>query len=69
MERSDDKKNPWAQVPNSADVEMTSYALLSYLSRGLVEDTLPILSWLVTQQNDQGGFASTQASVPNTERS
>ncbi|KAI5743739.1 hypothetical protein M8J77_021636 [Diaphorina citri] len=62
-ERPEDKKNPWAQVPNSVDVEMTSYALLSYLDRGLVEDTLPILTWLVTQQNDQGGFASTQDTV------
>uniref|UniRef100_A0A8D8UYD5 TEP1-F n=1 Tax=Cacopsylla melanoneura TaxID=428564 RepID=A0A8D8UYD5_9HEMI len=62
-ERPDDKKNPWAMTPNSVDVEMTSYALLSYLSRGLVEDTLPILTWLVSQQNDQGGFASTQDTI------
>lgn len=59
-ERKSDAKNPWAQEPNSVDVEMTSYALLTYLQRGLLEDALPILSWLVSQQNDQGGFASTQ---------
>nr|XP_018897644.1 PREDICTED: CD109 antigen-like isoform X2 [Bemisia tabaci] len=62
-ERKSDAKNPWAQEPNSVDVEMTSYALLTYLQRGLLEDALPILSWLISQQNDQGGFASTQDTV------
>lgn len=60
MERPNDKKNPWVDEPNSVDVEMTAYALLTYLQRGLVEDALPILHWLVSQQNDQGGFASSQ---------
>lgn len=60
MERPNDQKNPWVAEPNSVDVEMTAYALLTYLQRGLVEDGLPILHWLVSQQNDQGGFASSQ---------
>lgn len=60
MERPNDKKNPWVEEPNSVDVEMTAYALLTYLQRGLVEDGLPILHWLVSQQNEQGGFASSQ---------
>lgn len=42
---------------------MTAYALLTYLQRELVEDGLPILHWLVSQQNDQGGFASSQVSI------
>jgi len=63
MDRSNDKKNPWVQEPNSVDVEMTAYALLTYLQRGLVEDGLPILHWLVSQQNEQGGFASSQVSI------
>ncbi|XP_050529257.1 CD109 antigen-like isoform X2 [Daktulosphaira vitifoliae] len=63
MERPTDKKNPWIEEPNSVDVEMTAYALLTYLQRGLVEDALPILHWLVSQQNDQGGFASSQDTV------
>lgn len=62
-ERSNDKKNPWVAEPNSVDVEMTAYALLTYLQRGLVEDALPILHWLVSQQNDQGGFASSQVYI------
>jgi len=63
MDRANDKKNPWVQEPNSVDVEMTAYALLTYLQRELVEDGLPILHWLVSQQNDQGGFASSQVPI------
>ncbi|XP_050425560.1 CD109 antigen-like isoform X2 [Adelges cooleyi] len=63
MERPSDQKNPWVSEPNSIDVEMTAYGLLTYLQRGLVEDALPILHWLITQQNDQGGFASSQDTV------
>jgi len=63
MDRANDKKNPWVQEPNSVDVEMTAYALLTYLQRELVEDGLPILHWLVSQQNDQGGFASSQVYI------
>lgn len=60
MDRPTDEKNPWVKEPNSVDVEMTAYSLLTYLQRGLVEDALPILHWLVSQQNEQGGFASSQ---------
>ncbi|VVC42395.1 Alpha-2-macroglobulin, thiol-ester bond-forming,Alpha-macroglobulin, receptor-binding,Alpha-2- [Cinara cedri] len=63
MDRPTDEKNPWIKEPNSVDVEMTAYALLTYLQRGLVEDGLPILHWLVSQQNEQGGFASSQDTV------
>lgn len=58
-----EKKNPWLSVPNSVNIEMTSYSLLTYLQKGLVEDALPIMKWLVSQQNDEGGFASTQDTV------
>lgn len=60
--RANDKENPWAREPNSVDIEMTAYALLTYLQRELVEDALPILHWLISQQNEQGGFASSQVS-------
>lgn len=57
-----DKKNPYIDEPNSPDVEMTAYTLLTYLQKGLVQDGLPIMRWLVSQQNNGGGFASTQVS-------
>ena len=55
-----DRMNPWASVTSSVDVEMTAYALLTYLQRGLVTEALPIMRWMVTQRNSNGGFASTQ---------
>jgi CD109 antigen len=59
----DDKTNPWYALPNSVDVEMTAYGLLTYLQRGLVQDALPIMKWLIAQRNEQGGFASTQVNT------
>ncbi|XP_017876968.1 CD109 antigen-like isoform X2 [Ceratina calcarata] len=59
-----DDKNPWYHsVPRPVDVEMTSYALLTYLRRNLVTDSLPVMKWLVKQRNAEGGFASTQDTV------
>jgi len=57
-----DNKNPHYSLPRSVDVEMTSYALLSYLKRNLVTDAIPVMKWLVKQRNTEGGFASTQVS-------
>ncbi|KAJ8876853.1 hypothetical protein PR048_021300 [Dryococelus australis] len=59
----EDEKNPWHSLPNSVDVEMSAYALLSYLQKGLVQDAIPIMKWLISQQNENGGFASTQDTV------
>ncbi|XP_063245195.1 CD109 antigen-like isoform X2 [Bacillus rossius redtenbacheri] len=61
--QKEDEKNPWHALPNSVDVEMSAYALLSYLQKGLTQDAIPIMKWLVSQQNENGGFASTQDTV------
>ncbi|XP_014601165.1 PREDICTED: CD109 antigen-like isoform X2 [Polistes canadensis] len=59
-----DDKNPWhSLLPRSVDVEMTSYALLTYLRRHLIADSISIMKWLVKQRNSEGGFASTQDTV------
>ncbi|XP_045036417.1 CD109 antigen isoform X3 [Daphnia magna] len=58
-----DKSNPWSSMTTSVDVEMTAYALLSYLQRGLVTEALPIMRWMVAQRNSNGGFSSTQDTV------
>ncbi|KAL6449226.1 hypothetical protein ACFW04_000704 [Cataglyphis niger] len=58
-----DDKNPHYSLPRSVDVEMTSYALLSYLRRNLIADAIPVMKWLVKQRNTEGGFASTQDTV------
>ncbi|XP_032689989.1 CD109 antigen-like isoform X2 [Odontomachus brunneus] len=58
-----DDKNPHYALPRSVDVEMTSYALLSYLRRNLLADAIPVMKWLIKQRNPEGGFASTQDTV------
>lgn len=55
--------NPYTMEPNSVDVEMTAYALLTYIQKGLTEDGMPLMRWLVSQQNNEGGFASTQVHI------
>ncbi|XP_012262615.2 CD109 antigen-like isoform X2 [Athalia rosae] len=58
-----DNKNPWYSLPSSVNVEMTSYAMLTYLRRNMVANAIPIMKWLVSQRNSDGGFASTQDTV------
>lgn len=53
------KGNIWFREPNSANIEMTSYALLCLTSRGGITDAVPVANWLISQQNSIGGFAST----------
>uniref|UniRef100_A0A7E4ZZW4 TEP1-F n=1 Tax=Panagrellus redivivus TaxID=6233 RepID=A0A7E4ZZW4_PANRE len=49
--------------PPPADVEMTSYALLTYMLNNATEKGLPIVRWLSAQRNANGGFSSTQDTV------
>lgn len=58
-----DPENPFWGQPNSVNVEMTAYALLTYLDRDLSEAAFPIMQWLIEQRNSNGGFASTQDTV------
>ena len=53
-----EKANPWTALPNSANIEMTSYGLLTALARNQFDDSIPIVNWLLSQQNENGGFAS-----------
>ena len=58
-----DDKNPWYSLSRTVDVEMTSYALLTYLRKNDLTDATAIMKWLVKQRNAEGGFASTQDTV------
>nr|BAR45594.1 thioester-containing protein 1 [Niponia nodulosa] len=49
--------------PPPVDIEMTAYVLQSYLERGRITDAIPIMRWLITQRNENGGFSSTQDTV------
>ncbi|XP_018798388.1 PREDICTED: CD109 antigen isoform X5 [Bactrocera latifrons] len=53
----------WRWQPNSNDVEITSYILLAVLDKEGAENALPIVKWLISQRNSNGGFASTQDTV------
>lgn len=62
IEKSD-TKNPYNSEPNSVNVEMSAYGLLAFIEGGLITDGIPIMKWLVTQRNSEGGFQSTQDTV------
>ncbi|XP_043656649.1 CD109 antigen isoform X2 [Drosophila teissieri] len=49
--------------PRSNDVEITSYVLLALLEKDPGEKALPIIKWLISQRNSNGGFSSTQDTV------
>ncbi|CAD5206260.1 unnamed protein product [Bursaphelenchus okinawaensis] len=74
-----DGSSHWALAPQSSrktrdttkyfyqarpvDVEMTAYALLTYMIRNDMNKALPLVRWLTSQRNSQGGFSSTQDTV------
>ncbi|KAM4704398.1 alpha-2-macroglobulin-like [Rhinophrynus dorsalis] len=66
-EDSELRQNPYQRAP-SVEIEMTSYVLLSFLSKPHVSDeemtySTSIVSWIIKQQNPTGGFSSTQDTV------
>uniref|UniRef100_A0A1I7RL95 A2M_recep domain-containing protein n=1 Tax=Bursaphelenchus xylophilus TaxID=6326 RepID=A0A1I7RL95_BURXY len=78
IEESDGSSH-WALAPQSSrkardttkyfyqarpvDVEMTAYSLLTYMLRNEMNKALPLVRWLTSQRNSQGGFSSTQDTV------
>ncbi|CAL1525989.1 unnamed protein product [Lymnaea stagnalis] len=53
----------YAKKPGALAVEVTSYALLTFLSRGDISTSTSIVGWLLSQRNSQGAFISTQDTV------
>lgn len=51
---------PPHQQSKPMDIEMTSYALLVYAHANQFTSGLPVMKWITTQRNPNGGFASTQ---------
>ncbi|CAG9797907.1 unnamed protein product [Chironomus riparius] len=58
-----DEKSPWNLQPNAINIEMSAYGLQALLEAGLDSDAIPVMKWLVTQRNENGGFQSTQDTV------
>ena len=48
---------------SSSDIEMTSYALLTYLLRGEISKSLSIVKWLISKSNSLGAYSSTQNTI------
>ncbi|XP_062603689.1 CD109 antigen-like isoform X2 [Saccostrea cucullata] len=56
----------WAPPKDQAkavDIETTAYALLSLAINKDLEGGLPVLKWITSQRNPEGGFASTQDTI------
>ncbi|XP_059152608.1 CD109 antigen-like [Physella acuta] len=51
---------PVHKQARSADVIITSYAVLTFVALGRLEEAVPAVTWLTSQRNPQGGFVSTQ---------
>jgi CD109 antigen len=51
------------QKMKPVSVEMTSYALMTYLIREKITESVPLGRWLLQQRNPEGGFLSTQDTV------
>lgn len=58
-----DKQSFHFFLPKSLDIEATSYALLTLVIRNEVDASFPFMRWLISQQNERGGFSSTQDTV------
>ena len=56
----------WVSKPNPANIEITAYALMAYISGRIPFesrlDDFKIVKWLISQRNPHGGFGSTQVS-------
>ncbi|KAH7637287.1 cd109 antigen-like protein [Dermatophagoides farinae] len=49
--------------PNAVDIEATSYAILTMALRSEIDQAIPAVRWLISKQNSNGGFSSTQDTV------
>ena len=61
--KEEQEQNPWTQQPNSANIEITAYALLCHFLSDETgrdfDEKIPIVEWLLSQQTSSGRFAST----------
>ena len=55
------------QTNDSMAVQGTAYALLAYLHSNRYHDAIPIMKWLQTMRNKDGGFSSTQVAYRRSE--
>ncbi|CAG7731371.1 unnamed protein product, partial [Allacma fusca] len=60
---TEEKRYIWDFATQPVSVEMTSYALLTYILRGEAPAAFPLVRWLLNKRTANGGFLSTQDTV------
>ncbi|ESO98776.1 hypothetical protein LOTGIDRAFT_231164 [Lottia gigantea] len=55
--------NPPHKQSSPVNIETAAYVLLTYSKMGEKEKGIPIMKWLLSQQNSNGGYSSTQDTV------
>lgn len=63
---SDESTRYWDAGNQALNVETTAYALLAQMAVGRLKLAGPIVTWLTSQRDPQGGFASTQVCFRNS---
>lgn len=58
-----DKQSDYYFLAPSVDVETAAYGLLTFASRFDVANGVSVLKWLISKQNKNGGFSSSQDTV------
>jgi len=48
---------------SSRSIEATAYAALYFMQKGELEESIPMIMWLASQRNENGGFRSSQDTV------
>lgn len=56
-------KYSWEYQLPAKDIEMTAYGLLKYAKKKDIQGGYPVLAWLLSKRNEQGGFQSSQVSL------
>ena len=62
---SDESTRYWDAGNQALNVETTAYALLAQMAVGRLKLAGPIVTWLTSQRDPQGGFVSTQVCFRN----
>lgn len=50
-------------MPNPIDIETAAYSLLTLVHKSETKLALPVMNWLISHQNKNGGFSSTQDTI------
>lgn len=61
--RYDAKQNGTTRTSKNINIETTSYGLLAMLKNGQYTNGFPYFKWLISQQNNKGGFIGTQDTI------